>query len=313
MRPHQLIPLFASAKSLAGIGPRMEILLNKALRLPPGVSEPRVIDLLWHAPTGVIDRRATPTVAAAVPGTIATLEVRVLKHKPSPARQHAGALQGRLRGRHRPHRPRVLPRRAQVHRAPAAGRRHPLHQRPHRELQRHEADGASRLHRRAGGARRSAAAGAGLSADRRPVRQGAAEGRAAGPGARPDRCPNGRTPPGSSSAAGPMPHRARPPAPPRGPGRRLAGLAALEAARLRRAAGGPAGAGPGAPEPQVAGGRSVDGRRPHPRPHRRCAALRADQLAAPGAEGDRRGHGAPRSACCACCRATSARARRWWR
>ena len=62
----------------------MEILLKKALRLPPGVSEPRVIDLLWHTPTGVIDRRATPTVAAAVPGTIATLEVRVLKHKPAP-------------------------------------------------------------------------------------------------------------------------------------------------------------------------------------------------------------------------------------
>ena len=84
MRPEQLTPLFANAKNLAGIGPRMEILLKKALRLPPGVSEPRVIDLLWHTPTGVIDRRATPTVTAAVPGTIATLEVRVLKHKPAP-------------------------------------------------------------------------------------------------------------------------------------------------------------------------------------------------------------------------------------
>ena len=84
MRPLELIPLFASAQSLAGIGPRMEILLRKALRMPSGVTEPRVVDLLWHAPTGVIDRRATPTVAAAVPGTIATLEVRVLKHKPSP-------------------------------------------------------------------------------------------------------------------------------------------------------------------------------------------------------------------------------------
>jgi len=84
MRPHQLTPLFAAATSLAGIGPRMELLLKKALRLPPGVSEPRVIDLLWHTPTGVIDRRATPTVAEALPGTIATLEVRVLKHKPSP-------------------------------------------------------------------------------------------------------------------------------------------------------------------------------------------------------------------------------------
>jgi len=36
--------------------------LKKALRLPPGVGEPRVIDLLWHTPAGVIDRRATPTV-----------------------------------------------------------------------------------------------------------------------------------------------------------------------------------------------------------------------------------------------------------
>ena len=84
MRPEQLTPLFATAKSLAGIGPRMEILLKKALRLPPGVAEPRVIDLLWHTPTGVIDRRATPTITEAVPGTIATLEVRVLKHKPAP-------------------------------------------------------------------------------------------------------------------------------------------------------------------------------------------------------------------------------------
>ncbi len=84
MRPAALIPLFASAKSLSGIGPRMELLLRKALRLPPGIAEPRVIDLLWHTPTGVIDRRATPTVAAAQPGTIATLEVRVLKHKPAP-------------------------------------------------------------------------------------------------------------------------------------------------------------------------------------------------------------------------------------
>ncbi|KAB2912283.1 MAG: ATP-dependent DNA helicase RecG [Hyphomicrobiaceae bacterium] len=84
MRPAALIPLFASAKSLSGIGPRMDLLLRKALRLPPGITEPRVIDLLWHTPTGVIDRRAAPTVAAAQPGTIATLEVRVLKHKPAP-------------------------------------------------------------------------------------------------------------------------------------------------------------------------------------------------------------------------------------
>ena len=84
MRPSILTPLFASAQSLTGVGPRVAVLLKKALRLPPGITEPRVIDLLWHAPTGVIDRRAEPTVAGAVPGTIATFAVRVLRHKPPP-------------------------------------------------------------------------------------------------------------------------------------------------------------------------------------------------------------------------------------
>lgn len=84
MRPVELTPLFASLQSLTGIGPRLMILLKKCLGLPPGVTEPRVLDLLWHLPSGVIDRRAEPTVAEAVPGSIATLKVRVLKHKPGP-------------------------------------------------------------------------------------------------------------------------------------------------------------------------------------------------------------------------------------
>jgi len=84
MRPIELTPLFASLQSLSGIGPRLILLLKKCLTLPPGVAEPRVLDLLWHLPSGVIDRRAEPTVADAVPGAIATLKVRVLKHKPTP-------------------------------------------------------------------------------------------------------------------------------------------------------------------------------------------------------------------------------------
>jgi len=84
MRPIELTPLFASLQSLTGIGPRLILLLKKCLTLPPGVVEPRVLDLLWHLPSGVIDRRAEPTVADAVPGAIATLKVRVLKHKAPP-------------------------------------------------------------------------------------------------------------------------------------------------------------------------------------------------------------------------------------
>ncbi len=84
MRPDALHPLYASAESISGVGPRVLAFLRKALRLPPGVTEPRVVDLIWHTPTGVVDRRAEPTIADAVPGTIATFKVRVLKHRPSP-------------------------------------------------------------------------------------------------------------------------------------------------------------------------------------------------------------------------------------
>ncbi|MFV0295270.1 MAG: ATP-dependent DNA helicase RecG [Hyphomicrobiaceae bacterium] len=84
MRPTTLNPLFAKAETLKGVGPRLVVLLRKALALPPGVMEPRIIDLLWHLPTGVIDRRTEPAIAEAVPGTIATLKVRVLKHRGPP-------------------------------------------------------------------------------------------------------------------------------------------------------------------------------------------------------------------------------------
>ena len=84
MRPVALNPLFASAQSLTGIGPRLALLLKKCLALPPGVMEARVLDLLWHMPAGVVDRRAEPSSKDAVPGSIVTLKVRVLKHRPPP-------------------------------------------------------------------------------------------------------------------------------------------------------------------------------------------------------------------------------------
>ncbi len=84
MRPAVLNPLFASVHGLKGVGPRLVTFLRKALNLPPGVAEPRVIDLVWHLPTGVIDRRSQPSLRDAVPGTIATFEVRVLRHRPPP-------------------------------------------------------------------------------------------------------------------------------------------------------------------------------------------------------------------------------------
>jgi ATP-dependent DNA helicase RecG len=75
MRPQILYPLFAPVTSLPGVGPRFAQLIEK-------VAGRHVIDLLWHLPTGLIDRRCAPTLAEARPGSIATLTVRVDRHFP---------------------------------------------------------------------------------------------------------------------------------------------------------------------------------------------------------------------------------------
>ena len=75
MRPEVLFPLFAPVTKLPGIGPRLAPLVEK-------IAGPKVVDLLWHLPVGVIDRRYAPKVAEAEPGRIATLTVRVDAHVP---------------------------------------------------------------------------------------------------------------------------------------------------------------------------------------------------------------------------------------
>jgi ATP-dependent DNA helicase RecG len=85
MRPALLNPLFAPVTSLAGVGPKQDKLLRYLL----GRDEtPRLVDLLLHLPASVIDRRARPKIRDAVPGTVATLEVIVDRHRPTPARNH---------------------------------------------------------------------------------------------------------------------------------------------------------------------------------------------------------------------------------
>ena len=195
MRPNELTPLFASAavadRHRAAPGAAAEEGAARCRRASPSRA---CIDLLWHLPTGVIDRRAEPTVADAVPGTIATLKVRVLKHRPPPRGNTKAPYKVRLRGRHRPPRSRVLPRRAQVHRAPAARWARALRLGPRRALRRNAADGASRLHR---GAR--ARDDLPMLEPVYPLTAGlsgkvAAEGDAPGARARAAVCPNGRTP-----------------------------------------------------------------------------------------------------------------------
>src|SRR5262245_2136104 len=81
MRPSILFPLFAPVTRLAGIGPKLGELVARA-------AGGKVVDLLWHLPTGLIDRRHAPQVADAKVGEIATLTVKVHTHEPARTRKH---------------------------------------------------------------------------------------------------------------------------------------------------------------------------------------------------------------------------------
>ena len=72
-RPEILFPLFAPVTALAGVGPRIGKLIEK-------LAGPHVVDLLWHLPSGLIDRRFAPKIIEAIPGSIATITVHVEAH-----------------------------------------------------------------------------------------------------------------------------------------------------------------------------------------------------------------------------------------
>ena len=80
MRPPVLNPLFASVTSLPGIGPKLERLYARLLDR----ETPRVVDLLFHLPSGAIDRRARPKLRDVESGRIVTVAVTVDRHRPPP-------------------------------------------------------------------------------------------------------------------------------------------------------------------------------------------------------------------------------------
>ncbi len=81
MRPKRLYPLFADIAALPGVGPRNRALFERV------AGGGRVIDLLWHLPTGLVDRRRRPTIATAVPGEIVTISGVVDSHQPGATRR----------------------------------------------------------------------------------------------------------------------------------------------------------------------------------------------------------------------------------
>src|SRR5262245_24805900 len=81
MRPTILNPLFGPITVLAGIGPKVERLYRRLLGRD---DVPRIIDLLFHLPTGAIDRRAQPKLKDVVPGSLVTVTVTIERHRPAP-------------------------------------------------------------------------------------------------------------------------------------------------------------------------------------------------------------------------------------
>ncbi len=79
MRPEILFPLFAPVSSLPGVGPQNAKLITQ-------LAGPNAVDLLWHLPGGVIDRRFRPKLSeltGAHDGAVVTLTLKVWGHEPS--------------------------------------------------------------------------------------------------------------------------------------------------------------------------------------------------------------------------------------
>jgi ATP-dependent DNA helicase RecG len=88
MRPPVLNPLFAPLSSLPGIGPKLEKTYARLLGRDGEAS--RIVDLLFHLPSGFVDRRRQPKLSEVEPGSVVTVAVTIERHRPPP-----------------PHRPRV--------------------------------------------------------------------------------------------------------------------------------------------------------------------------------------------------------------
>jgi len=81
MRPSLLNPLFAPVTALAGIAEKSAKLYGKLTGRDGAV---RVIDLLFHLPSGTIDRRHQLKLRDAVPDSFVTVAVHIDSHRPAP-------------------------------------------------------------------------------------------------------------------------------------------------------------------------------------------------------------------------------------
>ncbi len=86
-RPFILDSLFISVKSLNGIGPMLQKLYEKFLG-------GKIVDLLFHVPSGLIDRRFSPKIMDSIDGQIASIIIEVQEHIPAEHRSRPYKITG---------------------------------------------------------------------------------------------------------------------------------------------------------------------------------------------------------------------------
>ncbi|MBE6453196.1 MAG: ATP-dependent DNA helicase RecG [Alphaproteobacteria bacterium] len=74
MRPEILYPLFADISTLKGVGERTHKLITNL------INGNKLVNMLWHLPTNIIDRTYAPKLINAIPGKICTIAVKVVEH-----------------------------------------------------------------------------------------------------------------------------------------------------------------------------------------------------------------------------------------
>ncbi len=79
MRPPILDPLFGRVSALPGVGPKTAPLFDRLLARPG--AQARLVDLLFHLPTNVIDRSRRPTIAEAPLDTMVVIKAQVAEHR----------------------------------------------------------------------------------------------------------------------------------------------------------------------------------------------------------------------------------------
>src|SRR5882724_7573962 len=72
MRPSRLDPFFASVRTLPGVGPKIGALIARAVSADD--DEALVRDLVFHLPTGIVDRRNRPPLYEMPPSGPVTVE-----------------------------------------------------------------------------------------------------------------------------------------------------------------------------------------------------------------------------------------------